>query len=152
MLTETSITLYNKYVEKATGKELYKRTFIEKTSNKTGATWQGQKITGVSTTETGKGVLNVADSINIRIPLINNFEGKSYIEPKAWLKLTDLEKDNYFTFQSLDRIVKGECNFIVTSTNPITNLSSYDNIVTIMSIKINDFGSKMLNHYALGGK
>lgn len=147
MITNCSITLYNKYTDKTTLKEMYKRTVIQK------ANWQGEKVAGVSTTETGKGVLNVADSINISIPMINNdFEGKAYIEPKKWLKLTDAEKDNYFTFQATDRIVKGECDFMPTATLLITELSKYDNAISIMSIKINDYGSNSLQHYKIGGK
>jgi hypothetical protein len=114
--------------------------------------WQGEKVAGVSTTETGKGVLNVADAINVYIPMGSDFEGKAYIEPKAWNKLNDTERDNYFTFQSTDRLVKGKCDFVTDATHLITGLSSYDNAISIMSIKINDFGSKNLNHYCLGGK
>lgn len=147
MITNCSITLYNKYTDKTTLKEMYKRTVINR------ASWQGEKVAAVSTTETGKGVLNVADSINISIPLMNNdFEDKAYIDPKSWLKLADSERDKYFTFQSADRIVKGKCDFIPTGTLLIGELSKYDNAISIMSIKINDYGSKNLNHYKIGGK
>lgn len=141
MITNRGITLYNKYTDKTTMKEMYKRTVIEK------ASWQGQQDKTVSSN-----VLQSADSVSIMIPFINDFENKAYIEPKAWLKLADSERDKYFTFQSTDRVVKGECDFIQSSTNPITNLSSYDNVVSIMSIKVNDYGSKMLNHFHIGGK
>jgi hypothetical protein len=142
MITNCSITLYNKYTDKTTLKEAYKRTVIEK------ASWQGQQDKIVSSN-----VLQSADSVSIRIPFVNEFENKAYIEPKAWLKLVDSERDKYFTFQSTDRIVKGECDFIQSSTNPITNLTAnYDNVVSVMSIKVNDYGSKALNHYHLGGR
>lgn len=150
MLTETTITLYNKY-KTVTG-DKYKKTIIKKDSAKTGSTWQGQKIATVSNTESGKGMLNMADSINIRIPLSNNFEGKSYIEPKAWSKLLETDRDNYFTIQIGDKVVKGECSYEFSATNLITNLDSFDNVVTIMSAKVNNYGSKAMQHYAIGGK
>ena len=150
MLTETTITLYNKY-KTATG-DKYKKTIIRKDSRNTGATWQGQKIATVSNTESGKGMLNMADSINIRIPLNNNFEGKSYIDAKAWLKLLETDRDKYFTLQIGDKVVKGECSYEFSSTNLITNLDTFDNVITIMSTKVNNYGSKMMQHYAVGGK
>lgn len=143
-----SITLYNKYTDRTTLKECYKKTIIEK------ANWQGGKESSMATTSTGKGVLNVVDAINVFIPFVNNFSGKAYIEPKAWLKLADVDRDKYFTFQSTDFMVKGECNFdFIPTTNPITNLiSNYDNVITIMSTIVNNNGSKYMKHYAIGGK
>jgi len=147
MLTNCSITVYNKYIDKITLKECYKKTIIQK------ANWQGQKVAGVSTTETGKGVLSIADSINIFIPFINSFSNKTYLSPKAWNDVNLVNRDNYFTFQATDRIVKGECAFeFVPTTNPITNLDKLDNVVSVMSIIINDNGSKALRHYQLGAK
>ena len=138
MQTNCSITLYNKYVEKATGKELYKKTVIEK------ANWQGGKESSMATTTTGKGVLSVVDAINIFIPFMNNFNGKAYIETKAWLKLADVDRDKYFTFQQTDFIAQGICSFeFIPTTNLITNLTNnYDNVITVMSAIANKNGSK----------
>lgn len=152
MKTNCNVTLYNKYTDKVTLKESYKRTVVKGFNNNFGAMWQGHEEGTVSNTETGKGVLNIANEIKIFIPMSSDFEGKAYIDPKAWLKLEDSERDNYFTFQQTDRIVKGECDFITDTTHLITTLNNYDNVVSIMSVKVNDFGSKSLQHYALGGK
>lgn len=148
MQTNCSITLYNKYIDKTTTKECYKKTIIEK------ANWQGGSQSSMATTTTGKGVLNVVDSINIFIPFINNFSSKTYIEPKAWNKLLDIDRDNFFTFQQTDFIVKGVCSFeFVPVTNLIGNLTKdYDNVITIMSAIVNDNGSKYMKHYSVGGK
>ena len=148
MQTNCSITLYNKYIDKITTKECYEKTIIEK------ANWQGGKESSMATTTTGKGVLNVVDSINVFIPFVNGFSGKAYIEPKAWLKLADNVRDNYFTLQQTDFIVQGECAFeFVPTTNPITNLTSnYDNVTTIMSAIPNINGSKHMWHYVIEGK
>jgi hypothetical protein len=149
MKTNCSITLYNKFTNKTTTKEEYKKTVIKR------AMWQNKQLAAVSTTESGKGALNSADIFNIYIPLSNNdFGNKKYIEPNAWNKLSDADKDKYFTFQKLDFAVKGECSFEFNAiTNPITNLSkNFDNVCSIMSTKVNDFGSSALSHYEIGGK
>ena len=149
MKTNCSITIYNKYTSKATGKEEYKKTIIKR------AMWQDKQLAAVSTTESGKGALNSADIFNIYIPLSNNdFGNKQYIEPHAWLILSDTDRDKYFTFQKLDFAVKGECSYEFNSTtNPIANLNkNYDNVCSIMSTKVNDYGSLALRHYALSGK
>jgi len=144
MKTNCNVTLYNKY--SVGDKSCYKKTIIK------GANWQGSKVQAISNTETGKGTINSADVINIWIPFTSNFEGKTYLEPKAWIRLSETDKDKYFTFSSTDLIVKGECTYDWSSTNPITNLTKLDNVATIMSIIINDNGSMAMRHYQLGCK
>jgi hypothetical protein len=150
MKTNCNVTLYNKY--SIGDKACYKKTIIK------GANWQGSKVQAFSNTETGKGTLNSADVINIFIPFTSKFEGntptetKTYIDPKSWAKLSETDKDKYFTFSNTDFIVKGECAFDWGLTNPITNLTKIDNVATIMSVVINDNGSMAMRHYQLGGK
>lgn len=144
MKTNCNVTLYNKH--SIGDKIYYKKTIIK------GANWQSSKVQAFSNTETGKGTLNSADVINIFIPFLANFEGKTYLEPKSWIKLSETDKDKYFTFSNTDFIVKGECAFDWSLTNPITNLTKLDNVATIISIIINDNGSMAMRHYQLGGK
>lgn len=146
LMKETSITLYNKY--KVGTKELYSKTIIKN------ATWHGGIESTVSTTETSKGTVNMAKAINIRIPIFNNnFGGKTYIDEKAWNKLSESDKlNNYFTMQEGDRVVKGECAYVYSPTTLITDLSNYDNVISIMAYKVNNFGSKSLQHFFVGGK
>ena len=152
MLTDTTITLYNK-VKLAGGKELYKKTIITKNSRTTGATWHGKTLGTVSNTESGKGMLNMANNINIRIPLNNNFsEGKSYIDEKAWFKLSDTDREKYFTIQVSDKVVKGICSYEYSDTNLITKLDSFDNVATVMAKDINNYGSRCMQHLYIGGK
>ncbi|OOM17218.1 hypothetical protein CLSAB_19380 [Clostridium saccharobutylicum] len=146
MLTETTITLYNQYITKD-GKKPYAKAVIER------ATWHGETVETISTTETSKGSLFVADTVNIRIPIYNNnFGGKSYIEPKAWIKLSDADRPKYFTIQLNDRVVKGICAYEYSELNPITNLDKLDNVATILSKKVNNFGSNFMQHYRIVGK
>lgn len=154
MITNCSITIYNKYLD-AQLKEKWKKTVIRKTNSTTGANWQGDKVSTISSAESSKGMVNMADVINIWIPFVNEFGEKTYIEPTAWSKLAEIDRDKYFTFQKLDKVVKGECafEFISSTTTPIATLDkSYDNITSIMSIGINDNGSKSMQHWKLGGK
>lgn len=155
MQTETSITLYNKYLLPPNGKVAYKKTVIKKTNSKNGATWHAQRVPTASTAQSAKGEVNLTDIINIRIPILSNdFGGKTYIEPIKWQLLSDADRENYFTFQEGDFVVKGECAYeFSATTNPIANLTkNYDNVVPMLPCKINNYGSKALQHYYLGGK
>lgn len=141
MRTNADITLYNSYVDDME-KTKYKKTVIK------GANWQGT-VTKTIVSNT----LQSADSINIYIPYSADFGVKSYLEPKAWNRLSEAEKDNYFTLKTTDKIVKGECDFEFTGTNTVKNLeNSYDNVVSIMSVIKNDGGSPNMKHFQIGGK
>jgi hypothetical protein len=148
LINETSITLYNKYRDSVTKKDAYTKTVIKN------ATWHGHIESTMTTNEVTKTEVNMAKLINIRIPIYNNdFGGKTYIEEKAWNRLSDADRSKYFTMQQGDRVVKGECDYIYSSTTPITNLDNqYDNVVSISVTKVNDFGSKFLQSYKIGGK
>lgn len=147
MERDSAITLYNKY--KVGTKEMYAKTVIEN------ATWRGGIESTVSTTETSKGTVNMAKAINIRIPIYNNdfSGGKTYIDEKAWNKLSESDKlNNYFTMQEGDRVVKGECAYTYSPTTLITDLNNIDNVISIMAYKVNNYGSKILQHFLIGGK
>ena len=138
MKTNTIATLYNHYTDKATGKTMYKKTIIDSVN------WQRQQKTNV----TDKGLVS-ADQINVLIPFYGaDFEGKTYIEPKAYRKLSDEEKDKHFTFDNNDYIVRGEVN----ETNIEVVKKSYDNVATIISVLTCDNGSRAIRHWEIGCK
>ena len=138
MRTNSTATLYNHYTDKETGKTVYKRTLI------TSVNWQKQQ----KTTVTDKGLLS-ADQINIFIPFNADFEGKEYIGPKKFKRLSEEDKDKYFTFDNDDYIVKGGIEEDVT----ITDIKKkYDNVVTIISVLICDNGSPSIRHFEIGSK
>jgi hypothetical protein len=140
-MTNTDITLYNSYVDDLE-RTKYKKTIIK------GVNWQGTVTKTIV-----NNVLQSADSINVYIPFLADFSGKTYLEPKAWLKLSEADKDLYFTFKATDRIVKGQCDFEFTGTATVKNLDiSYDNVVTIMSVVKNDNGSPSIKHFMIGGR
>lgn len=136
MITNCDVTLYNNYKD-SMEKVHFKKTVIKS------ANWQPTQTKTIV-----NNVLVTADSINIFIPFTANFEGKTYLEPKAWAKLSEIDKDKYFTFSSTDRMVKG----ISTYEWSLTNLDKMDNVATIMSIVVNDNGSNRMKHFMIGGK
>lgn len=149
MITNCSITLYNKYIDKSTQKVMYKKTIIKK------ANWQGQPIVAtISSAESAKGVVGMTSSINVFIPFINDFSNKTYIAPKEWSYLADADRDKYFTFQELDYMVKGECDIADNTTlvNIPNLIKAKDNVITIMSVIPNDNGSPRMCHWQIGGK
>ncbi len=137
MKTNTRATLYNHYTDKE-GKTVYKRTVINSVN------WQKQQKTNVA----DKGLLS-ADQINVFIPFNADFEGKEYIGPKEFRRLSEEEKDKYFTFDNDDYIVKGEIEEEVTVADI---KKKYDNVVTIISVLICDNGSPSIRHFEIGGK
>jgi hypothetical protein len=147
MKSNCSVTIYNQYTSGA-GKKSYKKTIIKF------ANWQGKEIATASSAESTKGMLNIASETNVFIPFINDFQGKTYVDPKSWdTRALDADRDKYFTFQQTDRIVKGVCSYEFDAVNnPITKLDTFDNVVTIMSAIVNDNGSLRMQHYQIGGK
>lgn len=150
MITNCSITLYNKYiVDKATQKVAYKKTIIKK------ANWQGQPIVAtINAAESAKGVVGMTSSINVYIPFVNEFSNKTYIAPKEWNSLGAADRDKFFTFQELDYMVKGECDIADNATlvNMPNLIKVKDNVISLMSVIANDNGSLRMQHFVVGGK
>lgn len=138
MKTNCTATLYNHYINPDTERTEYKRTFIN------GVDWQEKQITNV----TDKGLLS-ANQINVFIPFKADFEGKTYIGPHEYGKLSEEDKDKYFTIDNNDYIVKGEIPEDVTVENI---KKSYDNVATIISVLICDNCSNNMKHYEVGAK
>lgn len=121
LFKNTDITIYNRYYDNVTGMDMYQRTIIECVN------WQGKR----NGTVTDKGLL-LSDSTLIFIDKLDN-----YVSPKRFAKLSDLERTNYFTFSTGDKIVKGEVTFEVTGIKPyrIADLESeFDDVIDIKSV------------------
>lgn len=138
MRTNSTATLYNHYTDNETEKTVYKRTVI------TSVNWQKQQKTAVI----DKGLVS-ADQIKVFIPFNADFEGKEYIGPKEYRRLSNEDKENYFTFDNNDYIVKGEVPEDVTVESI---KKSYDNVATIISVVICANGSPSIRHFEIGGK
>ena len=137
MRTNTVATLFNHYTDKITEKTLYKRTVI------TSVNWQSKQIVNA----TDKGLVS-EDEIMVFIPHNSDFEGKEYIDPKSFRQLSDENKNNYFTFDNNDYIVKCE----VDESLSVDNIKkSYDNVAVIISV-INCNNGSRTRHFEVMGK
>ncbi|MDS1004182.1 hypothetical protein P9J83_11840 [Clostridium sporogenes] len=123
LFKNADITIYNRYYDFTSDTDKYKRTVIKSVN------WQGKRNGSV----TDKGLL-LADSTLIFISKLDN-----YISPKRFLKLSDQERPNYFTFTPGDKVVKGEVDFEITGVSPyrIGDLEkNFDDVIDIKSINI----------------
>ena len=123
LFKNADITIYNKWYDSINDIDKYQRTVIK------GVNWQSKRNGTVS----DKGLL-LADSTLIFIDKLDN-----YVSPKSFLKLSDPERPNYFTFTPGDKIVKGEVDFEVTGIKPfrIADLGAeFDDVIDIKSVNI----------------
>ncbi|MFL8712798.1 hypothetical protein Q3304_18650 [Clostridioides sp. GD02377] len=135
------LTLYNKYQGKDSDKTIYKRTYLF------GVDYQGAK----NVTVTEKGLLS-ADSVKILVPFSVIARGKMYIDPFAYNKLSEIEKEHYYTFRTGDIVVKGIIGFDITSDKGciLKDLQNkFDDVSIIKSVIKCDFGSMKMRHFEL---
>ena len=142
MLTNTGITLYNKYI--SSGKELYQRTQISAVK------WENRKAANVI-----KSGLLEADSVTIFISLA---VGAKYLKPVAW----QAAKSGKWTLQIGDYVVKGlvsdEIVEAVSGPPAVAAFtmsmlkSKYDDVVQITSVDTMDIGSASMRHWQVGAQ
>lgn len=132
LFKNSDITIYNRYYDFTSDTDKYQRTVIK------GVNWQSKRNGTVS----DKGLL-LADSTLIFIDKLDN-----YVSPKRFLKLSDPERPNYFTFTPGDKIVKGGVDFEVTGIKPyrLSDLENgFDDVIDIKSV------SKLSSHFEVEG-
>lgn len=132
LFKNSDITIYNKYYDPYNDIYKYQRTIIK------GVNWQSKRNGTVS----DKGLL-LADSTLIFIDKLDN-----YISPKRFAKLETIERENYFTLASGDKIVKGQVEFEVIGFKPysINDLDvEFDDVVVIKSI------NELSDHFEVEG-
>ena len=121
LFKNADITVYNKYYDLSNDTYKYQRTVIK------GVNWQGKRNGTVS----DKGLL-LADSTLIFIDKLDN-----YISPKRFAKLSNEDREKYFTFTPGDKIVKGEVDFEITGIKPyrLADLENeFDDVIDIKSV------------------
>lgn len=133
MYTNADVTIYNRYFDKETRLDKYKRTVMrnvffdeKKASNRL---------------QSG---LESADHVLVLIP----FESVTQAE---FVPYRDFKgaKDT-FTLQTGDKIVKGELEYEIDGG--ITDLDKKYETFTITSVDTKDFGSPHMRHWEVGGK
>lgn len=137
MITNTSMTIYNKYIDPATRMEKYQRSII------INVYWENRK--GINRSKVGD-IAN--DSVLVLIP---SAVGVNHIKPVAWQTL--VTKTGKWTLQFGDVMVKGTVTDEISSTFTVTALSKkYDDVVTITSVDDLDASSPYLRHWEISGK
>lgn len=136
MYTNADVTIFNQYTDKKTRMPTYQKTYIKK------AFWQESEAsirarTGVSE----------SDRVLVFIPTINQFERK-YINPIEFTKTED--KENYFTLQKGDLIVKG--NVDPDKDISFEKLSKVYETFVVSSVQRNFYGRPHMQHFKVGGR
>lgn len=142
MITNSDLTIYNKYININTEKVEYIKTYIY------GVNFQVENLVAV----TDKG-LNGANIATFFIPMNSDFSGKSYKKPIQFNR--SLDKSDIFTLKEGDIVVKGICSFEFSDGKPseINVLkNNYDDVYSIISVETNEYGSEHMKHWKIGAK
>ena len=137
------ITLYNVHYDKETERNLYSKTYLY------GVEWQGSNMITVR----DKGLIS-EDKTEIFIPFSVG-SSKKYIKPKLYSRLSNIEKENYFTFSNKDKVVKGIVDFEITGEkgHTVKDLEDkYDDVLTIINVSTFDYGSPNMQHWEVVAK
>lgn len=136
MITNADITIYNKYIDNNTRTVKYKKTYLY------GVNWQEKQTINIGDKSTNKAYS--IDIVTVYIPFTVS-SLKAYIEPTKYYKLSEEEKNNYFTINNEDIIARGIID------KDIMKISDLDNGVLIDSVITNDNGSYFMKHWQVGG-
>lgn len=132
MIINTSMSVYNKYINTTTKAITFKKHLIDNVF------WDDSKGINLN-----KGYDN-ADNVNIFIPKSQNDMSK-YVSPRNYLGGSE------WTLQNGDFIVKGNTN--LSSVSKISELNElYDNVFTITLVDDKDFGSDNMRHFEIRGR
>lgn len=140
---ETTITVYNKYVDTATNViTWYKRVITD-------CFW---KLVGAEV-RIGDTLLD-SKSIICRIP-----KDQAFMEKQEWIKLPTAELSDYFTLAQGDIIVKGSCDFVIDeytkgqrSSDLLGQYSQYQACMEITEWSNNTGAGRNNEHYLARGK
>ena len=128
MMTNTKMTVYNKYLDSFTHKTVFKKHLIENVF------WDDSLGINLNT-----GYEN-ADKVNVYIPYDKN-DLSDYRKPKQYNGIG-------WTLQNGDLMVRGETD--LEEVSGIKDLSTYE--VFVMTVSDNkDFGSPNMQHFELRG-
>lgn len=130
MMTNTSMSVFNKYVEPFTKKVSYKKHLIKEVF------WDDSLGINLNA-----GYDN-ADKVNAYIPFNKNEEDmKDYKEPKEY-------NVNGWTLQNGDFIIKGDVD--IEEVDGIKDLKAYE-VFEITVVDKKDFGSYNMQHFEIRG-
>lgn len=130
MYTNGSMTIYNKYLDKTTRLDAFKKTVIDNVF------WDEKKAS--NRLQSG---LKDADQVLVLIPF-EDLDMEKYVSPKQF-------KGEGFTFKVGDRIVRGSINYEITKG---ADLDKEYEAYTITSVDKKDFGSSNIRHFEVGAE
>lgn len=137
MLTNSDLTLFNRYYDNKKDCYLYKKTYLK------GVNWQDTKSISV----TDLGAVSV-DRTTIFVPVDVNSGGNKYLKPKTFKRHAD--KTLIYTFENEDIVVKGIIDFDINTPKGVANLQhQYDDVMVITKVVDNRYGSKGIQHFEL---
>lgn len=125
-LCNETVTVINQRYNQDEGYTEYKKTIIQGTS------WYGSLKSNVDSSG-----LKAANQYIVRIPTNASFDGKSYVNPIAYCKLTDEEVDGYFTLANGDLIVHGSVTEPEAEITPKLIHDNYAEALTILAVNDN---------------
>lgn len=132
MITNTSLSLFNKYTDENKN-VVFKKHMIKNVF------WDDSKGININ-----RGHEN-ADNVIVFIPKNKN-DFKKYVQPKKYLGT-----NGTWTLQNGDFIVKGEV--AENEVKMFQELSAkYDNVFTITMVDNKDFGNETMHHFEIRGK
>lgn len=129
MITNTKMSIFNKYTDSFTKNIIYKKHIIDH------AFWDDSKGVNLN-----RGY-DEADAVNVYIPKDKN-DMSQYVKPKQYV-------GNGWTIKNGDFIIKGEV--LETEVLGIKDLSNHETF-TITMVDDKDFGSKNMHHFEIRGK
>ena len=140
MLTNTDITIYNKYIDPVTKLDAYHMTQIKDVM------WNANK--GVNVIQSG---ITTADAVTLIIYMNgSDFGTKTYKSPKAWKNTPNVDMSKYFTLANGDIIVKGLVSYDINVGKLAGLEKTYDEVYKITSVDTQDKGSMNLQHWRVG--
>ena len=128
MMTNTNMSVFNRYTNPLTKKVNFKKHLIDNVF------WDDSKGVNLN-----KGY-DKADAVNVYIPKDKN-DMSEYVNPKQY-------DGSSWTLNNGDLIVKGEVT--ETEVSGIKELSSYE-VFTITMVDNKDFGSSNMQHFEIRG-
>lgn len=125
-LCNETVTVINQRYNQRDGFTEYKKTIIQGTS------WYGSLKSNVDSSG-----LKAANQYIVRIPTNASFEGKSYVNPITYWKLTDEEVKGAFTFANGDLIVHGSVSEPDAEITPKLLHDNYAEVLTVLTVNDN---------------
>lgn len=136
MVTNSDITIYNKYYDATQDREVYQRTTIE------GVHFEENKAVKLQ----NQGLVS-DDKVLICIPF-DAKASRAYVRPVLFDRADD--KTQYFTLKEGDRVIKGLQTYEVQ-----TNMKELDGqfeVFTITNVDTCDYGRAIMQHWEVGCK